>query len=109
MNQNNLKFTKSEKLNYLLMEIDQKFKEKGLEYKISMEITGRQAIKTYVGMGMGLSIINEFYLTKEDKKQMFTKDMSNIFGRTERGLYTRKGKYISTHVKEFMKLLLRSN
>ncbi|MBF0385674.1 MAG: LysR family transcriptional regulator substrate-binding protein [Candidatus Omnitrophica bacterium] len=85
--------------------IDQEFKEKDLEYKIAMEITGREAIKTYVEMGLGVSFINEFYLTKEDRKDLFIRDVSNYFGQAERGIVTRNGKYLSKHITELLKIL----
>ena len=71
-----------------------------------MEIVGREATKTYVGMGLGISIINEYSLTPEDKKSLFVADMSGYFGRAERGIITKKNRYLSTPAKEFIKLIL---
>ena len=88
--------------------IDEKFKENSLEYRIAMEITGRQAIKVYVGMDLGISILNDFYLTKEDRKNLFTKNVSSIFTRSERGTLTRKNRYLSKPVKEFIKIVHHS-
>ena len=87
--------------------MDRVFEDKGLKYTIAMEITGREAAKTYVETGLGVSVINEYYLTKEDKRNLFVKDVSNYFGRAERGVITRKGKYLSAAAKEFINIILR--
>ncbi|MCB0323244.1 MAG: LysR family transcriptional regulator, partial [Bdellovibrionales bacterium] len=50
--------------------IDRSFAEKGLQYDLAMEVVGRTAIKTYVGMNLGISIINEYYVTDEDKRKL---------------------------------------
>lgn len=85
--------------------IDRKFQEKNLNYQIAMEITGRQPIKTYVQMGLGISIINEYYLSGENKNGLFVADMSRHFGKADRGTLLRKGKYLSKHAKEFINIL----
>ena len=83
--------------------IERVFEQNELTPNITMEVTGRQAIKTYVEMALGISVINEFYLTGEDKKKIFIKDLSNFFGEAERGILTRKGRYLSNPVKNFIK------
>jgi len=82
--------------------VDKVFEEHGLEYQLGMEATGRLAIKSYVEMDLGVSVINEFYLSKEDRKKLFVKDMSNFFGSAERGILTHKGRYLSAPVREFI-------
>ena len=89
--------------------IDRVFEQKSLKYTIAMEITGREAVKTYVEMGLGIAVINEYYLTKEDKKNLFIKDVSRYFGQAERGILTRKGKYLSAAVKELISTALRQS
>ena len=85
--------------------IDHEFGQRGLEYKTAMEITGKAAIKTYVGMNLGVAIINGFYLSKGDRKTLICKNMGKYFGKAERGLLTRKNKYLSFHAKEFIKIM----
>lgn len=87
--------------------IDRVFEDKGLKYTAAMEITGREAAKTYVEMNLGISVINEYYLTKEDRKSLFVKDASHYFGQAERGILTRKGKYLPFPAKEFISFTLR--
>lgn len=85
--------------------IDQAFKEKSLSYELAMEVVGRTAIKTYVGMNLGISIINEYYVTEEDKKKLFVKNMSRHFGKAETALVVRKSKELSPPAREFIKLV----
>jgi DNA-binding transcriptional LysR family regulator len=87
--------------------IDKAFQEKGLTYDLTMEVVGRTAIKTYVDMELGISIINEYYVTDEDKKRLFVKNMSRHFGKAETGIVVRKGKTISHPAKEFMKMITK--
>jgi len=87
--------------------IDDEFDKRDLKYKLAMEITGKAAIKTYVEMGLGIAIINGFYLSIEDKKKLFVKDVGKYFGEAERGVLTRKNKYLSRHAKEFIDLTLQ--
>jgi LysR family transcriptional regulator, cys regulon transcriptional activator len=87
--------------------VEDVFEEHGLTYDLAMEVTGRLAIKTYVEMGLGISIVNEFYVAGEAKKSLFVKDVSSYFGYAERGILTRKGGYLSPQTIEFMDLLLK--
>jgi DNA-binding transcriptional LysR family regulator len=84
--------------------IDTVFEHHGLTYKKAMEVTGREAVKEYVGMGLGISILNEYYLD-DDKKRLFTKNVSDYFGTAERGIITKKNRYLSSPAKEFIRLL----
>jgi DNA-binding transcriptional LysR family regulator len=87
--------------------IDQALAGKELEYTIAMELNGRDAAKIYVAMGLGISIVNEYYLRPEDKRNLFMKDISNYFGKAERGIITRKNGYTNQLTKEFINMLLR--
>lgn len=85
--------------------IDSEFKEKGIQYRVAMEVTGKLAIKTYVEMNLGIAIINGFYITEDDKIRLHCKNMEEYFGIAERGILTSKNKYLSNHAKEFIKLI----
>lgn len=85
--------------------INEVFEKDGLAMNIAMEVNGREAVKTYVKDGLGVSIINEYYLTKEDRKKLFCTDVSQYFGKAERGLVTRKNKYQTKTLVEFIKII----
>lgn len=86
--------------------IDDVFSREGLAYKLSMEVVGRQAIKTYVGMDFGISIMNEYYVNEEDKKKLFVKDLSKYFGQAETGVVSRRNKDVSLAAREFLGIML---
>lgn len=86
--------------------IDRLFAEKGLNYDLTMEVVGRDAIKTYVGMNLGISIITDYYISPADKKTLFVKNLSRLLGKSEMGVLTRKGKFLSDPVREFINLIL---
>ncbi len=88
--------------------IDAVFNSENLTYEITMEVVGRTAIKAYVGMDLGISIINEYYVTEDDKKQLFVKNMSKYFGKAETGILTRKSKNMSEPANAFIDLLKKN-
>lgn len=89
--------------------IDRVFDQHGLTYRLAVEATGSLATKEYVGQGLGVSIINEFYLAEGDEKKFFMRDMSRIFGVAQRAVITRKKRYLSCSVKEFIELIMEKN
>lgn len=86
--------------------IDRVFEDKGLKYTTAMEITEREAVKAYVKINFGISILNGYYLTTEERQKLFVKDIDNYFGQAERGIITRKNKYLPPAAKEFIKMIL---
>ena len=85
--------------------IDNLFAEKGLKPQISMEVVGRTAIKTFVEMNLGLSIINEYYVSDTDKAKLFVKNLSPWLGKAETGVLTRRGRMLSKPAKEFIAMV----
>lgn len=84
--------------------IDRVFNDNGIGYELTMEVAGRDAIKTYVGMGLGISIMNEYFVSPEDRKRLFIRDMSHYFGKSETGVLVRKGKLLSQPASEFINI-----
>lgn len=85
--------------------IEKIFKEKGLEINLAMEATGREAIKSYIRLGFGISILNKRFISKEDKKKFFTANVARHFGQSERGVITLKRKQLPKYAVEFIELL----
>ena len=87
-------------------EIDRAFDKKRIKYTTAMEIVGHEAIKTYVAMDLGVSIMNKYYLDESDKEKLFVKDVSNHFGSAERGIIRKKKGYFPGPAEEFVAMLL---
>ncbi len=85
--------------------VDEAFGRERLEYRLAMEATGRLATKAYVEMGLGVSIVNEFYILPGDRKKIVAIDVSGIFDIAERGLVTRKDRYLPEAAREFMEMV----
>ena len=85
--------------------IDMEFERSGIDYTLALEVVGRTAIKTYVGMDMGISIINEYYLNENEKKQLFVKDVSKYFGQSETGVVYKKGRTLSKPADDLIQMI----
>lgn len=85
--------------------IDERFREKGLTYNLTMEVVGRSAIKAYVEMNLGISILNEYYVTEDDRNKLFVRSMSRMFGRSQNGIAWRKGRMLSHPARKFIELI----
>lgn len=85
--------------------IDLAFENQQIGYQLAMEVLGRDAIKIYASMGLGLSIMNQHYVTEEDEKGLFVKDVSKLFGSSETGVAIRKGRELSKPAQAFIKLV----
>lgn len=88
--------------------IDGIFSQVGLQYQLAMEVVGRDAIKTYVGMNFGLSILNEYYVSTEERKKLFVRDLSKFIEKAETGIAFRRGRQLSAPAEELMNLCSES-
>ena len=50
--------------------VDSTFKKHGLSYNVAMEVGGWEAIKKYVELGLGISIIISIGITGEEKLEI---------------------------------------
>ena len=87
--------------------VESAFAAKKLTPRVKLEITGRDAIKHYVGLNLGVSIMNEYYLDPKDRRGLCAIDASALFGHSERGLVIRKGRSLSFLTREFIAPLKR--
>ena len=71
---------------------------------VLLEIMGRDSAKAYVSKGLGLSILNSYYITPSDSKKIKCVDVSEYFGQTKRGIIQRKGRALS----QFHNILIES-
>ena len=76
-----------------------------IEPNISIEVSDREAMKKYTALGFGVSVLSDYYIVSEDKKHFHVRDMSSVFGWSDRGVITLKNRYLSAPAKEFIDLL----
>ncbi len=88
--------------------IDNLFQQHGVKPEVAMEVVGRTAIKTYVSMNLGLSIINEYYLTQQDRDHLFVSDVTEYFGQAETGIVLRKGRLLPKPAKDLIDFVIET-
>jgi DNA-binding transcriptional LysR family regulator len=84
--------------------IDSTFKKHGLPYQVAMEVGGWEAIKKYVALGLGISIIIRIGITGTEKLEVIS--AAEFFPGRTYGVVLRKGRILSPQAKRFIGLLL---
>ena len=84
--------------------IDSTFKKHGLPYQVAMEVGGWEAIKKYVALDMGISIIIRIGITGEENLEVIS--ASEFFPGRIYGVVLRKGRILTPQARRFMGLLL---
>jgi len=86
--------------------VDNTFKKHGLSYTVAMEVGGWEAIKKYVELGLGISIIIRIGITGAEKLEVIP--AGKFFPGRAYGLVLRKGRILTPQAKRFVTLLLGS-
>jgi DNA-binding transcriptional LysR family regulator len=69
-----------------------------------MEMDVAENIKKYVERGVGVSVLSSLAFTDEDKERFSLFNINHLLGRTEYGIYFRKDRYMTTAMKEFIRI-----
>ncbi len=78
------------------------FAEHSLQHNVKLEIGGYDVIKTYVRLGLGVSIVMSHCLRKDD--QLHTASLKRWFPKRTYGLVLWKGRTLSRTAKNFVEL-----
>jgi DNA-binding transcriptional LysR family regulator len=84
--------------------VDSTFKKHGLSYEVAMEVGGWEAIKKYVALGLGISIIIRIGITGEEKLEVIP--AAEFFPKRTYGVVLRKGRILTPQARRFVSLLL---
>jgi DNA-binding transcriptional LysR family regulator len=84
--------------------VDNSFKKHGLSYEVAMEVGGWEAIKKYVALGLGISIIIRIGITGEENLEVIP--AGEFFPTRTYGVVLRKGRILSPQAKRFLDSLL---
>ncbi len=87
--------------------VDSTFKRHGLPYEVAMEVGGWEAIKKYVELGLGISLIISIGITGQERLEVLP--AGEFFPRRSYGLVLRKGRILTPQAKLFANLLLERN
>ena len=81
--------------------IEKKFSEHGLTLNIVQELNNFEIVKKYVECGMGISILDDYTLTKEDKAKLGIYSLEEFSEKRVYSLIMRKRKYLSSAATSF--------
>ncbi len=84
--------------------VDTTFKQHGLTYQVAMEVGGWEAIKKYVELGLGISLIISIGLTGSERLEVIP--AGEFFPRRAYGVVLRKGRILTPQARLFVELLL---
>jgi DNA-binding transcriptional LysR family regulator len=83
--------------------IDKVFARHGLEPDVTMEVGGPVVLKEYVRIGLGITIISGLMISQSQDDVIQAMPATDIFGKLGYGVILRRGRYVSTAVREFMR------
>jgi LysR family cys regulon transcriptional activator len=86
----------------LRTQLERAFREQGLDYEIVMEMDNVEYAKRYVRIGMGISFCSNLSLEPEDYNTLGIADVDHLFSNVTIGMYTLKGKFQGTAVRNFI-------
>ncbi len=79
------------------------FAEHGLPYEVKLEVGGYEVIKTYVRLGLGISIVMDICIT--GKEDLHVHPVGKYFPKRTYGLVLRKGRAISRPAQKFIEIM----
>ena len=82
--------------------LERAFREQGLDYEMVMEMDNVEYAKRYVRIGMGISFCSNLSLEPEDYATLGIADVDHLFSNVTIGMYTLKGKFQGTSVRNFI-------
>ncbi len=80
----------------------------GVNFHVAVEAGGWEVIKSYVEIGLGISIVTHLCITEEDKSKMAIIPLDEYFPSRKYGVVIRKGKRLSSPAQRFIKILHES-
>jgi DNA-binding transcriptional LysR family regulator len=83
--------------------IKRKFMEKDLKLNVVLIINNFDIVKKFVQLGMGVSILDDFTLTKSDYERINIFPLDRYFEKRHYGMVMRKTKYLSPTVRAFIR------
>lgn len=77
----------------------------GVDYQVAVEAGGWEVIKSYVGLGLGVSIVTRLCITEKDQQRLAIVPLDKYFPSRKYGVVVRKGKRLSSPAQRFIKIL----
>ena len=86
---------------------EQALREQALKYRVALEMDHSELVRRYVEIGMGVSVTvtQEFDPPYEDERKIGVVDLSHLFAPIQIGVATLNGKHLSRGAHEFIEAL----
>jgi len=81
------------------------FKQYNVDYHVALEAGGWEVIKTYVKLGLGVSIVTDICMNDDDADQLSSHPLDRYFPKRSYGVVMRRGKFMSPQAKRFLETL----
>lgn len=78
----------------------------GVSCHISLEVTGKDASLEYVRQGEGVALVNNYKGESSYRNNLCSRDVSNLFGYSERGFVWLKGKELKNVIHQFIEVVV---
>ncbi|MHC1480689.1 LysR family transcriptional regulator [Frateuria aurantia] len=85
--------------------VDLIFQQQQVPYHVAIEIGGWEAIKQYVALGMGITIMPGLCVTEADQGRLGIRNIRQLLPQRSYGVGLRRGKFLSTEARNFVDLL----
>lgn len=85
--------------------IERRFSEEQLQLNVILILNDFDTVKTYVGLGLGVSILDRFTILKEDEGNLDIFPLRRFFTKRRYGILLRKKKYLSPAAKAFIRTI----
>ena len=82
--------------------IENTFARHNLELNVVLTLNNFEDVKKYVSMGVGVSILDDYTISKEDRDRLDVYALDRYIKKRQYGLIIRKKKYLAPHVKAFI-------
>ncbi|MFP6584101.1 MAG: LysR family transcriptional regulator [Candidatus Hydrogenedentota bacterium] len=86
-------------------QVEYAFAQEGLPYEVRLEVGGWEVIKTYVALGLGISIVMSICIEESDHENLEVMSVKEYFPRRTYGVVVRKGRQLSPQAKGFIDIL----
>lgn len=89
----------------LRAKVDQVLRDHGTSCDVILAMDETESIKRYVEIGMGVAICNDFTLHPEDHARLGVVRLDHIFGGSDVGICTLRGKFLGQAVRNFIETI----
>jgi DNA-binding transcriptional LysR family regulator len=86
--------------------VDLVFRQRNLDYTVTLEAGGWEVIKKYVERGLGVSIVSAICLS--DSQELSVLPLGKYFPSRSYGVVLRRGKFLSPAAKRFINMMGKS-